>query len=552
MESISEMAGAGSDLKVAKRRTAQRAVPTDRLPPHSVEAEQGVLGCVLDEPGTLNQLAEARTEATWFYDLRHQVIFQAIQAVEREQKPVDLISVQQKLKDWQRLEEVGGIVYLNELQDGVQSVANLPTYLGIVKQQRLARQIIEVCTAAIAQVYEPGDQDVEKLALTAEANLSALTETSSERTEKTLKQIVHEVIEDMEKHHYTRGSTQLRGLPTGMPGIYMDKLLRGIRDDFYVVAAGRPGSGKTSWALNVVEHLALDYVWRKPTGNKLKTEAGEEYPETVEQRGIPVGVFSLEMSNQSLGYRMLFGRAGVDTGEYNSGYASKEDEQNLALAAGSLTRGSVIIDDASGQSINQIAAKARRWVKQYGIKLFVLDYLQLTEGDNDRDEDRVRLAKISKKIVALKKQLNVPWLVLAQMNRNIETSEAKRVPVLSDLKDCGAIEQDADVVLFFYTPDRKTLDYAPEGGKSDKEILDQVCADWDWSKRPARVNAFIAKHRYGPTGKVELLFQKNLCRYEDWHMWKVKHGVEARKAGERESVVGKGQKPLIDDEDVPL
>ena len=212
----------------------------------------------------------------------------------------------------------------------------------------------------------------------------------------------------------------------------------------------------------------------------------------------------------------------------------------------------VIIDDASGQSIGQIAAKARRWAKQYGIKLFVLDYLQLLDGDNPRDEDRVRLAKISKKIVALKKALKIPWIVLAQMNRNIETSEAKRIPVLSDLKDCGAIEQDADVVAFLYKPDKKTLEYAAEGKDSDREILDRVCEDWAWSKRPARVNAFVAKHRYGPTGPVELLFQKNLCRFEDWHLWKVKHGAEQRKEGERASVVGgPEQAPLIAPEDVP-
>jgi replicative DNA helicase len=550
IESVLEQAGAGSDLKAVRRRRGSAALPTDRLPPHSEEAEQGVLGCVLDAPGTLNQLAEARFDPTWFYDERHQVIYQAIQAVEREQQPVDLISVSQRLKDWQRLEQIGGMTYLNALQDAVPSTANLPMYLSIVKEKRLARQIIAVCTEAIARVFEPGDLDVEKLALTTEASLSALTESSSERTEKTLRQIVNEdVLPDMEAHYYTRGSTQLRGLPTGPPGVYMDKMLQGIRDDFYVVLAGRPGDGKTSLALNIVEYLALDYVWRKPTG-KMIEKNGEQYPETVEQRGIPVGVFSLEMSNQSLGYRLLFGRAGVDTGEYNSGYARKEDEQNLVQAAGKLASAQVIIDDASGQSINQIAAKARRWVKQYGIKLFVLDYLQLLEGDNARDEDRVRLTKVSKKIVALKKQLNVPWLVLAQMNRNIETSEAKRVPVLSDLKDCGAIEQDADVVLFLYKPDRKSLEYAPEGGKSDKQILDEVCKDWDWSKRPTRVNAFIAKHRYGQTGKVELMFQKNLCRFEDSHMWKVKHGVEGRKAGERASVVG-GATQLIDEEDVP-
>ncbi len=544
IDSVSEKAGAAPDLKKARRKQpACSGLPVDRLPPHSVEAEQGLLGCVLLAPNDcLNGLAERRLSADWFYDLRHQHIFHAIRTLHEAQKPVDVISVQQLLKDTQLLEQIGGIPYLNTLQDSVPSAANLSYYVDIVREKFMLRRMLHTFVDTVARIYE-FDGTVEQLLDEATRDLEQLTENNTAVTEKSLKQVINEVINDMEEQHYTRGSTQLRGLPTGPAGCYMDKMLRGIREDFYIVLAGRPGDGKTSFALNWVEYLALHYKWKKPTGNMITAESGATYPETEEQTGIPIGVFSLEMSNQSLGYRMLFGNAGVDTGEYNSGYASKEDEQKLVIAADRVKRGNVIIDDASGQSIGQIAAKARRWAKQYGIKLFVLDYLQLLDGDNARDEDRVRLAKISKKIVALKKQLNIPWLVLAQMNRNIETSESKRVPVLSDLKDCGAIEQDADVVTFLYKPDRRTLEFAPENGESDKDILNRVCKDWDWSKRPARVNAFVAKHRYGPTGKVELLFQKNLCRFEDWHMWKVKHAGEELKSGERQMV--------IDPEDVP-
>lgn len=522
----------------------QLATGVDRLPPHSPEAEQGVVGCVLLSPSEcMNQLAERRLSADWFYDLRHQTVYHACRTLHDAQKPVDMISVTQWLKDAGHLEQVGGIQFLNSLQDAVPSAANLAYYFDIVKEKFQLRRLMATCTDAVRRIYDH-EGDVNTLLDEIERQFAVLSESATEATEKTLKQVMSTVITDMEEHHYTRGSTQLRGLPTGKPGNYMDKMIQGVREDFYVVLAGRPGDGKTSYALNWLEHLALDYVWHEPTGEKTT----EGVPLTVERRGIPIGMFSLEMSDQSLGYRMLFGNAGVDTGEYNSGYASKADEEKLPAAAARLCRGSVIIDDASGQSIGQIAAKARRWAKQYGIKLFVLDYLQLLDGDNARDDDRVRLAKISKKIVALKKQLKIPWLVLAQMNRNIETSEAKRVPVLSDLKDCGAIEQDADVVILLYKPDRKSLEFAPPDGESAQQIIDRVCADWDWSKRPARVNAFVAKHRYGPTGKVELLFQKNLCRFHDWHMWKVEHGAEERKAGERPSVV---QGKIIDDEDVP-
>lgn len=539
--SVSEQAGVEPDLKSARRKVR---VPTagsvDRLPPHAHEAEQGVLGCVLMSPAdTLNTLAERRVEAKWFYDLRHQEIFKAMQALHGAQMPVDVITTQQKLKEWALLEQIGGIPYLNAVQEAVPSAANLSYYLDIVREKHLARKLITVCTEAVARLYEPGEIVVEKLVLDTESEISKLTETSTEATEKTLRQVIQGVIGDMEDHHYTRGSTQLRGLPTGVAGNYTDKMLRGIREDFYVVLAGRPGDGKTSLALNWLEYLALEYVWHQPTGEKRE----DGVPVTVERRGIPIGMFSLEMSEQSLGYRLLFGRAQVDTEEWNTGFASKEADRDLAIAAGRLAAGEVIIDDAAGQSINQIAAKARRWVKQYGIKLFVLDYLQLAEGDNARDEDRVRLAKISKKIMALKKQLKVPWLVLCQMNRNIETAESKRVPVLSDLKDCGAIEQDADVVLFLYKPDRKLLSQPPldkagnATGLSEQEILDQAQAGVDESKKARRVNLFVAKHRYGPTGPVRLLFQKNLCRFEDWHLFAVKHGIEQRNAGERPRVV---------------
>jgi replicative DNA helicase len=554
IESVSELAGANPNLQKARRqgpRPGADALRADRLPPHAPEAEQGVLGCVLLSPNDcLNQLLERRLAADWFYDLRHQEIFKALLALHGAQVPVDIITLQQKLKEWQLLEQVGGIPYLNALQDAVPSAANLSYYLDIVREKFQLRRLVHTCTDVVGRVYDY-DGDVQQLLDEVERDFSRLTETNVEPTEKTLRQVIQGVIGDMDDHHYTRGSAQLRGLPTAGAGNYTDKMIRGIREDFYVVLAGRPGDGKTSLALNWIEYLALDYVWHQPTGEKHPDES----PVTVERRGIPIGMFSLEMSEQSLGYRLLFGRAGIDSEEWNTGFASNESERDLTIAAGRLAAGEVIIDDSAGQSINQIAAKARRWAKQYGIKLFVLDYLQLAEGDNVRDEDRVRLAKISKKIMALKKQLKVPWLVLCQMNRNIETAESKRTPVLSDLKDCGAIEQDADVVLFLYKPDRKQLESAPtdkdgtQTGLSEQDILDRAQAGVDASKKARRVNLFVAKHRYGPTGPVKLLFQKNLCRFEDWHLFAVKHGIEQRNLGESPNVV-KGP-ATIDPEDMP-
>lgn len=251
----------------------------------------------------------------------------------------------------------------------------------------------------------------------------------------------------------------------------------------------------------------------------------------IPRRGIPIGVFSIEMDADCLVERLLFGRAGVDAAQWAQGYAEKNFEAKLVVAAKQLAASQIYIDASPEQSIGQIAAKARRMVKQYGIKLFVLDYVQLVEQEGGNGFDRVKeITKISRKIMALKKQLKVPWIVLAQMNRNIETADRERKPVLSDLKDCGALEQDCDLAIFTYKTPRKELEY---GNPSDAAVLDQVCGDWDWSRRPYRVDLVVPKNRFGPTGQAQMVFCKNLCRFEDWHLWKVKHGAEGLKAGER-------------------
>ena len=516
---------------------------TDRLPPHSIEAEQGVLGCLLLDPErALNAAAERlRAGRTYFYDLRHQTIFNALMDLHEAQKGIDLVTVSQHLKDRHQLEEVGGTAYLASLPDCVPSAANLAHYLDHVWNKYTLRRMIALCTNAVGRAYDY-QGEAKKMIDELESEVSGLTEEqSAEIKEKSIKEIVLGVVDDMQENHYTRGSTQLRGLPTGPPGNYLDKVIRGIGPQQYMVLAGRPGDGKTSKAMNIVEYLVYDYVWREPTGKKLTADNGDEYPETIERRGIPVAVFSIEMDAQSLGYRLVFGRAGVDTAEYYQGFAKKTDDPSLVAATRELVAGRLWVDDAPGQSIGQIAAKARRMAKQYGIKLFVLDYIQLVEMEGGNGMDRQReITKISRKIMALKKQLQVPWLVLAQMNRNIETSETKRTPILSDLKDCGALEQDADIVALMYRPEikRLTKEQREEGVQTDEQIIASATAGMDWSKVPYRVNVNVAKHRNGPTGIVEEVFAKNLCRFEDWHRWKTRHGVEGYKAGERAQSLG--------------
>ncbi len=524
-----------------KRARPDKQPGLDRLPPHAPESEAGVLGCVLQSPTEcLDEcLVKLRGKAQVFYDLRHQTIWNVTREMHEKQEAIDLITLQQKLKDRNLLDQVGGVQYLSQLQDTVPSAANLSNYLEIVLEKYLLRQMVTLCTEVVGRVYDY-EGDVEPLLNEFCSDVEKLTEAETPVQAQHIKEVMGMVLTDMEQWHYARGSQQIRGLPTGVPGVYLDKILMGIRETHYVTVAGRPGDGKSSFAMNVVEHLAKDYVWFESTGKKILNTEGVEVDEVIARTGIPICVFTIEMDNESLGYRLVFGRAGVDEAQFNQGFAKKGDAERLAAAASQLAGTNIWLDDTPAQTIGQIAAKARIMARQHGIRLFVREYLQLCVSDNPRDEERIKLDKISKKIMALKKQLKVPWLVLAQMNRNIETAERDRPPVLSDLAGSGSIEQDSDKVLILKRPSRKDLEKPKETtngeGPSDQDIIERVCGDWEWSRRPTRVDAWVVKNRRGPRGKAEMIFQNNLCRFQDWHLWKVANNVEDRKEGESKHI----------------
>jgi replicative DNA helicase len=471
IDSVSESAGAGADLKKSRRSKAGFSGPSpgvDRLPPHSPEAEQGVLGCVLLSPNNcVGECVEKfKSGPEVFYDLRHQTIFETLVEMYDQREAIDLITLQQRLKNKQRLEEVGGIAYLSSLPDTVPSAANLAYYLDIVLEKFVLRKMIQTCTEVVGRVYDH-QGEVDALLDEVERDILRIGETRVEGKTDKIKDLVKKAINIIEDFHQRQG--MLTGIGTGFTDL--DKMTSGLHGGEMIVVAARPSMGKTSLAMNIAEHVAIEDK-------------------------IPVGVFSLEMTSESLVLRMLCSRSRVNLRNVREGFLAERDFPKLTGAAGKLANAPLFIDDSSGLSILQLRAKARRMAQQYGIKLFIVDYLQLLHSTARRAENRQQeIADISNGIKSLAKELNVPVIVLSQLNRDLE-KEKDRKPRLSDLRESGAIEQDADVVCLLYKPTRDD----EEGGGDEADALP--------------VNLLIAKQRNGPTGDIHLTFLKSYTRFE--------------------------------------
>ena len=425
-------AEAGADLKKTRRQKGERrsasAVPNlDRLPPHAPEAEQGVLGCTLLDPNQcigecIEKLKDDGKMA--FYDLRHQTIYETLTEMFNARKPIDLITVQQNLKDRQLLDQVGGIAYLSQLQDAVPSAANLSYYLDIVREKYLLRKLIQTCTGVVSRVFEY-EGEVEALLDEVEKEILRVNESRAQGNMIPINNLVHEAIATIENYFGRNG--QLGGLATGFTDL--DKMTDGLHGGEMIIVAARPSMGKTSLAMNIAEHVAME----------LK---------------LPVGVFSLEMSAASLILRMMCSLARVNLRQIREGFMSESDFPKLTNAAGRLSAAKLFIDDTAGLSILQLRARARRMAQQHGIKLFVIDYLQLLNSTARRAQEnrQQEIADISSGIKALAKELNVPVIVLSQLNRELEKDKSRK-PRLSDLRESGSIEQDADLVGLLYKPD---------------------------------------------------------------------------------------------------
>ena len=496
----------------------------DRLPPHAEEAEAALLGSIL--AGTPEQAAEAlnlceerQWQAEWFYDLRHQVIAWAMMDAHRRGVAVSGVVLYQWLADSGRLADAGGAEYvMTKLEERGVAPSAVVSLLDVVQDKWRQRQLLKVGAQISRSIYAAEERvDTQAVLAEAHAALSAVEE-SGGRRDRGIKALLAAVTLELEDYH--RGQAQVRGLTTGLR--YLDKLLCGIggKDNNFVVLAGRPGTGKTALALDVALHAALDYEWWEEAGE-------EEGGKRKKHRGVPVGIFSLEMTAEALVKRMLFARAKADAQRWRTGMAYAEDFPPLIRATEELGKAAIWIDDQGRLTIDELKARARRWHRQQGIGLFVVDYVQLlTTASRRFREDRVQeLAEISGELQKLGKELGVPILVLAQMNRDFE-KEPNRRPRLSDLKDCGAIEQDADIVAFLYEP-RKA--------DEEEEYVHAMDATFgqDWSRRPSRINLLVAKNRNGPTGDCKLLFQKSCTHFYDYGQWLEEHGFRQAAKGEK-------------------
>jgi len=432
----------------------------ERMPPQNLEAEQAVLGSMLIEEEALVHAAELLDDAVFYKDA-HRHIFSTLLALYKANTPVDLVTVTEALKQRNLLEEVGGASYLATLTTIVPTAANAEYYCRIVKQKAILRALIRAATHIAGECYEEA-QEPDLLLDRAESLIFDIASKKLKRDAVAMKDIIKSSIEMIDALYQRKGS--ITGLPTGF--VELDQQLAGLQSADLIVVAGRPAMGKSSFALCVAEHAAL-----------------------VQKIG--VAIFSLEMSKENLVQRMLCSHARINAHNVRSGMLSTSDWPTLTKAAGKLSEAPIFIDDSPSMSILELRAKARRLKSRHNMNLVILDYLQLMEESSYAENRQQEISVISRSLKALARELNVPVIAVSQLSRAPERRESFR-PRLSDLRESGAIEQDADVVLMLFREDY----YNPtEENKGVAEVI-------------------IAKQRNGPTGTVKLAFINDYTRFE--------------------------------------
>lgn len=440
----------------------------ERVPPQNIEAEQAVLGAMLIDKEAIAKATELLS-ADDFYREAHRVIFSAMLELYNKNEAVDMVTVTEILKRDNKLEDIGGIAYITSLANVVLTAANVKYHAEIVAEKSVLRQLVRVSTEIAAMGYEAND-DVGTLLDTAESRILEISNRKKKADFTPINDILMDSVQSIESLLQNKGG--LTGLPTGFADL--DKLTSGLHPSDFIILAARPSMGKTALALNIVQNVAL---------RAHKAIGGE--PRSV-------AFFSLEMSKEQLVNRMLCAEAGIDSQRLRVGEMHDEDWTHLWDACDTMSRAKIYIDDTAGITAMEMRSRARRLKAEHGLDLIVVDYLQLMQGSGKRNNSGDRqqeVSEISRSLKALARELDVPVLALSQLSRSVESRQVKR-PMLSDLRESGSLEQDADIVAFLYREDY----YNPETENKHTELI-------------------IAKHRNGPVDTVNLFFQKQFTKF---------------------------------------
>ena len=443
----------------------QKTFKKEQLPPQDIDAEQSVLGSLLIDKDAVVKIADIVAPKD-FYRKAHEMIFEAMIGLYSKSEPIDLLTVSSRLKEKKQFKEIGGMSYLTTLINSVPTASNVIHYAKIVNQKRVLRDLIGASYEISSLAWEE-NKNIDEIIDEAEKKIFGVSQSSLISEFQHIKPHLGEAFERFDRLH--KGDDTWRGIPTGF--IDLDKKLAGLQKADLIILAGRPSLGKTSLALDFARYAAVS-------------------------EKVPVGIFSLEMSKQQLIERLISAEASVDNWRLRSGQLSDEGKDNdfekISRALDSLSSAPIYIDDAASPNALQIRTMARRLQAEKGLGLLVIDYLQLMQGSGRIENRNQEVSEISRSLKNLARELNIPILAVSQLSRAPE-ARTDQVPKLSDLRESGSIEQDADVVLFIYREDKVKKD-------SDRKNIAEI---------------HIAKHRNGPTGKIELYFNEDYTSFKN-------------------------------------
>jgi len=439
-----------------------------KIPPHSVEAEQSVLGGLMLDNNAWEQVADVLVEKD-FYRRDHQLIFNAIEQLMEKAQPVDVVTLAEFHDQRGELDKVGELAYLGTLARNTPSAANIAAYANIVRERSILRQLIQIGNNIANMAFTPEGRNSEEMLDTAERHVFEIAEKGAKRGGGfvQVKEVLSSVVDRIDQ--LFEQDSGITGLPTGF--IDFDEQTSGLQPADLIIVAGRPSMGKTTFAMNIAENAAI-------------------------QAKAPVAIFSMEMPADSLAMRMLSSLGRIDQHRLRTGKLNDEDWPRLTSAIQLLNDAPLFIDDTGGLSPTELRARARRLKREHGLSLIVVDYLQLMQGSSNgrQAENRAtEISEISRSLKALAKELNVPVIALSQLNRSLEQRPNKR-PVMSDLRESGAIEQDADIIVFIYRDEVYNEDSAEKG----------------------KAEIIISKQRNGPIGKIDLTFQGKYTRFDNF------------------------------------